>query len=103
MSSNLLQPNCEDCGHAKLAHPKALGFCATCHHLTMAGVGNDRICRRIYVSIFGQDEIEKLTRVPRDAFDQWALCAACESYWMEHTGALCPSGNSTFKPVVGYS
>ncbi len=101
--NNFLEPDCPDCGHAKLAHVKALGFCTSCYYMDAAGVGTGRLCRRVYVPLYSQDEIEKLTRVPRDSFGQWDVCAVCEAYWMEHTGALCPSGNSTFKPVVGYS
>jgi len=101
--SNSIQPNCLECGHAKIAHPKALGYCTICYTLEMAGLGSGRVCRQIYVSIFSQDELEQLTHVPKDSFGQWALCAVCECYWMEHSGALCPSGNSTFKPTVGYS
>lgn len=100
---NLTQPNCPECGHAKIAHPKALGFCTACQYLAMAGVGPGTMCRQVFVSIFNQDELERLTHVPKDSFDQWTLCAVCECHWMEHCGALCPSGNTTFKPVVGYS
>ena len=99
--SPLTEPNCPDCGHAKFHHPKALGFCAACQMIDMAGHLTGPRCNRVFVSIFSQDEIEKLARVPRDSFDQWAKCAICESYWMEHMGALCPSGSSTFNPLVG--
>jgi hypothetical protein len=94
---------CSDCGHAKIQHVKALGFCVNCHTLLMAGLWSGRVCRRVFASIFSQDELEKLTHVAKDQFGQWDVCAVCEAYWMEHNGALCPSGNSTFKPLVGNS
>jgi hypothetical protein len=98
---NLSDTSCSDCGHYKTAHPKALGFCTVCHHLAAVGMAAGPLCRRVYVSIFSQGELEQLTHVARDSFDQWAVCAVCACYWMEHTGALCPSGNSTFKPLIG--
>jgi hypothetical protein len=101
--NNLTAPNCPDCGHAKFQHPVALGFCMVCQALDMRGLLTGKRCNRVFASIFSQGEIEQYARVSRDSFDQWAVCAVCEAYWMEHMGALCPSGNSTFKPLVGNS
>jgi hypothetical protein len=99
--------DCPDCGHTKIQHPLALGFCAVCHQLESlwlmgAEVSfSGKVCRRGFAGLFSQGEIEKLARVPRNSFKQWDVCAVCEAYWCEHMGALCPSGMSTFKPMVG--
>lgn len=98
----LTEPACPDCGHAKIQHPKPLGFCISCHAMEMNGLLAGPVCRRWFASIFSQAEIEQLAKVPRDSFGQWDVCAVCECYWMEHMGALCPSGNTTFKPLVGH-
>lgn len=56
--------------------------------------GNE--CRHVFDFKLTPAEREQAMKADKMAFEQDDLCAQCGLEWMQHSGYLCPSGDSTF-------
>ena len=102
---------CDACGHFKAQHTHF--GCQTCRKLLALAkrepsaapyVTVPYICKqqfRFKLSLNDREQAAKFDN--KTQYENRALCAVCFYEWMEHTGYLCPTGDSTFVPAIGGS
>jgi hypothetical protein len=100
---------CPQCGDAPIQHIGD-GYgghtCLTCiarANLRKQGnilPGYSGICTMGFGFKLSLREREQASRASKDAYPMHTVCIECGMEWCQHTGYLCPSGDSTFIPLL---
>lgn len=104
---------CDLCLHPKIRHIKdgSGSTCIVCTWIVeqkkkgqpvvgMGGPPHGGTCTRRFTFMLNQAEREQAQKAPKDSFEPWIMCAVCYYNWQQHEGFLCPSGDSTFIPLL---
>lgn len=101
--------NCQACGHAPIMHVQdgLYTVCRVCYLLADEGqlqrmTGRLTICTNQFKFHLPRVEREQAARADKDSFPPHTVCAVpdCGFEWQQHMGYLCPSGDSTFVPLI---
>lgn len=95
--------NCLGCGHPKIRHIQdGLRIdCIVCVHLLREDATFNRpVCHVKFNFKLSESEREQAAAANKESFDRHIKCAVCLGEWQEHMGYLCPSGDSTFMPLL---
>lgn len=92
---------CPDCHHPPLRHiSDGTGVtCLVCNFMAKER-GAGFVCTRKFEFKLSQREREQAMRADKGTFPQRTICAECNCEWVMHTGYLCPTGDSTFLPLL---
>lgn len=112
---------CPDCGHPPIRH-KADGLTATClvclfiledqlrnaaDHSDARGINIAKVCTRRFKFRLSEHERVQAMAADKQSYPERTVCIAvdadgntCGVEWMAHHGYLCPSGDSTFVPLI---
>jgi hypothetical protein len=95
--------SCPECGHPPVFHEKTLrgSYCIICVY-AQAQVPIIKVCKQEFKFNLSPQEREQATKACRDAYPQGfiSMCANCGSYWEQHHGFLCPTGDSIFVLLI---
>lgn len=93
---------CPICMHPPIRHiDDGTGTtCLVCLSLYSYGTGSGRVCTLKFEFRLSQSEREQAIKADKEMYPQRTTCANCFHYWMQHDGMLCPSGDSTFIPLL---
>lgn len=95
--------NCQTCGHAPIMHIQdgPLTICRVCKLLYDEGSINT-VCLNQFRFKLPRVEREQAARADKDSYPPHTICAVedCGFEWQQHMGYLCPSGDSTFLPLL---
>lgn len=99
---------CDICKHPPIKHvPDGSGswICLVCEMLVRTGsvfYGQMVIvpCRKQMKFKLTQSEREQAAKADPESFPSHITCGECGFAWMNHLGYLCPSGDSTFIPML---
>jgi hypothetical protein len=98
---------CPTCGHTPIMHIQdgTTTVCRLCHFLNDQGqleryTGLRLICMREFKFKLSRVEREQAAKADRETYKPHTICADCDYEWQQHMGYLCPSGDSTFVPLL---
>ena len=98
---------CPTCHHAPIRHVEdGLGgaTCLVCLWIAQEARRNARIephiCTLKFEFKLSKREREQAERADKGSYPQNTTCAECYCAWRAHSGYLCPSGDSTFVPLL---
>ena len=104
---------CPVCHHPPIRHvPDGTGItCLVCQlmaheaiNAVLAGspytIRIPKICTLKFEFKLSQREREQAMAASKDAHPARTICAECNCAWEAHAGWLCPTGDSTFMPLV---
>ena len=101
---------CPVCHHAPIRHVED-GTGATCivclkgqqyvlEGMTAPGIVPGRVCTMKFEFKLSKREREQAVAADKGSYEQHKVCAECYCEWMAHEGYLCPTGDSTFRPLL---
>jgi hypothetical protein len=102
---------CPLCHHPPIQHvPDGTGAtCVVCaflleEALVQALRGNvvkiQHVCTLQFAFKLSQREREQAALADKGSYPPRTICAECDCYWEAHKGYLCPTGDSTFVPLL---
>jgi hypothetical protein len=93
---------CPICQHPPIRHiPDGMGYtCLVCLYLAAHEHTNNFVCTLKFEFKLSQREREQAAAAYKGTFPPHTVCAECDCEWQAHQGMLCPTGDSTFLPVL---
>ena len=93
---------CPVCQHPPIRHvPDGTGHtCIVCLFLRSQNSGNGNVCTIEFQFKLSLREREQAMAAYKGTFPPHTVCAECDCEWQQHQGMLCPTGDSTFLPVL---
>ncbi len=64
------------------------------------GTKSGKICTVRFEFKLTEAEREQAEKADKGSFERWTMCGVCYYTWEQHSGFLCPSGDSTFVPLL---
>lgn len=88
---------CKECAHPPIQHviDGKTSVCLVCILLARENPSL-RVCVQRMNFKLSQHEREQAAKADRESYPAEATCANCFYNWAQHTGYLCPTGDSTF-------
>lgn len=105
MNTKLIQGKigeCPMCGHAPIMHEGESGNegeCQICKFLMIQGKVAI-VCNMRFQFKLTWAERHYAMKGDKNSFPMHTVCAECAFEWCQHKGFLCPSGDSTFLPLL---
>lgn len=103
--------NCSNCGHLPIHHVQdgLHTTCRACQLLANEGAivygkrwNQSMVCHNRFRFKLSRVEREQAARADKGSYPMHTICAQpdCAFEWCQHMGYLCPSGDSTFIPLL---
>jgi hypothetical protein len=93
---------CPMCGHAPIMHDGETGNegeCRICKFLVGQGQ-TKKVCNMRFQFKLSYEERYQASKASKDSYPMHTVCTECGFEWCQHRGYLCPSGDSTFLPLL---
>jgi hypothetical protein len=92
---------CPICNHPPIRHvPDGIGAtCIVCAFMATQGPLR-QICTLKFEFKLSQREREQAEKADKGSWQPHVICVNCDCEWMAHSGYLCPTGDSTFLPLL---
>lgn len=97
---------CDLCGHPPIRHIQdgRSWYCLVCESLVRNGVRLNgllaTLCTQQMNFKLSEHERAQASIADKASYPPRTICAECFYEWEEHMGYLCPSGDSTFIPLL---